>query len=190
MEQTLENFVVEEIEIGAVPSVEPVVDNRRLSQRRRRKSLSGVRFAFGWIGLWLLIVAAGMVTRSIWPPDETRLLALAWDMWQRGEWLTPLLNGEPWFRQGPITLWLVLSGWQFMGLNDWWPRLLPAIAGLFVLLLTSVFANKLWPDQKEVVRYAPVLLLGSVLWAMYQTLALDDLLLVCMTLLTIMAVHG
>jgi len=190
VEQTLENFVVEEIEIGAVPSVEPEVDTRRLSRRRRRKSLSGVRFAFGWIGLWLLIVAAGMVTRSIWPPDETRLLALAWDMWHRGEWLTPQLNGEPWFGQGPITLWLVLSGWQFLGLNDWWPRLLPAVAGLFVLFLTTAFAHKLWPDQKEVVRYVPVLLLGTVLWAMYQTLALDHLLLVSMTLLTMMAVHG
>ena len=190
MEQTLESFVVEEIEIGAVPSAGPVPENARLGRRRRRKSFSGIRFAFGWIGLWLLIVAAGMVTRTIWPPDETRLLALAWDMWHRGDWLTPQLNGEPWFRQGPATLWLVLSGWQFLGLNDWWPRLLPALGGLFVLLLTSVFAHKLWPDQKEVVRYAPVLLLGSALWAMFQTLALDHLLLVCVTLLTMMAVYA
>ncbi len=186
MQQTLESFVVEEIEIGAAPGGAPV-EGPKTKRRSRRKIFSGVRFTFAWIGLWLLIVAAGLVTRGVLPPDETRLLAMAWDMWQQQTWLLPQLNGEPWFRQSPVSLWMILAGWQFWGVNEWWPRLMPALFGFFALVLTSVFARTIWPDQKEVVRYAPVLLLATGLWAMVQTLAVTDLLVVCATLITLIA---
>jgi 4-amino-4-deoxy-L-arabinose transferase-like glycosyltransferase len=189
MQHALDGFVVEEIEIGAVPAPAPV-EVPRPKGRSRRKSLTGARFAFGWIGLWLLIVAAGMVTRGVLPTDETRLLALAWDMWQSQTWLLPRLNGEPWFGQSPVPLWLILAGWKLWGVNEWWPRLLPALAGFCALVLGALFARMIWPDQKEVARYTPLMLLATGLWAVYQSLAATDLLIVCATLITLMAVYG
>ncbi len=185
LDRTLENFVVEEIELGAVPTIGPDETHHR-KFRSRSKWFEGIRFTTGWMGLWLLIVASGMLSRSVWPADETRFLALAWDLWQRDAWLLPYLNGEPYLSQPPLALWLILAGWKFAGFTDWWPRLLPGMAGLFCLFVTSALTRRLWPDQRDVIRYVPLFLLGSGLWAMYLTLALSDLLLVSFTVLTLL----
>ncbi len=188
LDQTLENFVVEEIEIGAVHAVGPDAKHQR-KFRSRPKWIEEIRFTIGWLGLWLLIVVAGLLSRTIWPLDETRFLALAWDLWQRDSWLLPRLNGDPYFSQPPLGLWLVLAGWKLVGFNDWWPRLLPGLAGLLTLFVTRSMARRLWPDQREVVRYVPMLLLGTGLWAMFQTLALGDLLVVAFTSLSVLMAH-
>lgn len=188
LDQTLESFVVEEIEIGAVPSVGPDETHRR-KYRSRPKWFEEIQFTAGWMGLWLLIVAAGLLSRNVWPADETRFLALAWDLWQRDAWLLPHLNGEPYLNQPPLGLWLILAGWEFAGFNDWWPRLLPGVAGLFCLFVTSALTRRLWPDQRDVIRYVPFFLLGSGLWAVTLTLTLSDLLVVSFTALTLLFTH-
>lgn len=187
-DKTLEKFVVEEIEIAAVPSVGPDEIHPRKS-RVRSEWFEGVRFSIGWMGLWLLIIASGLLSRNIWPADETRFLALAWDLWQRDAWMLPFLNGEAYLNQPPLGLWLILAGWNFSGFSDWWPRLLPGAAGLFSLIVTSALTRRLWPDQRDVIRYVPLFLLGTGLWAVYLTLTLSDMLLVSFTVLTILFTH-
>ncbi|HBT43825.1 MAG TPA: glycosyltransferase, partial [Rhodospirillaceae bacterium] len=46
-------------------------------------------------GLWGLLIAVTLTARPLLPVDETRYLAVAWEMWQRGDFLVPYLNGEP-----------------------------------------------------------------------------------------------
>jgi len=188
LDQTLEKFVVEEIEIGAVPTVGPDETHRR-KFHSRPKWYVGVRFTAGWMGLWLLIVVAGLISRKVWPVDETRFLALAWDLWQRDAWLLPNLNGEPYLSQPPLALWLVLASWNLGGFSDTWPRLLPGLAGLFSLLVTQYLSRRLWPDQREMIRYVPLILLGTGLWAMFQTLMLSDLLVVGFTSLSLLIAY-
>lgn len=188
LDRTLEDFVVEEIEIGAVHAVGPDEQYQR-KFRSRPKWIEEIRFTTGWLGLWLLIVAAGLLSRTTWPSDETRLLALAWDLWQRDSWLLPQLNGEAYSGQPPLGLWLVLAGWKLAGFNDWWPRLLPGLAGLFTLFIVRSLTRRLWPDQREVIRYVPLFLLGTGLWAMFQTLTLSNLLVVGFTSLSLLIAH-
>ena len=49
----------------------------------------------GLIGLWLLILLTALFTRPLLPVDETRYASVAWEMWSRGDFLVPYLNGEP-----------------------------------------------------------------------------------------------
>lgn len=192
LDQTLEKFVVEEIELGAVPGADLHVGpgaNRSHKLRPRSRWFMRFRFTLGWMSLWLVIVASGVLSRNIWPADETRFLALAWDLFQRDVWLLPHLNGEPYFSQPPLGLWLVVASWQFAGFSDWWPRFLPGLAGLFSLVVTVTLTRRLWPDQRDVILYVPLFLLGSSLWAMYLTLTLSDLLVVSFTALTILFAH-
>jgi 4-amino-4-deoxy-L-arabinose transferase-like glycosyltransferase len=35
--------------------------------------------------LWAAVVLGGLLTRPAWPIDETRYLAVAWEMWNHGE---------------------------------------------------------------------------------------------------------
>ena len=176
----LEKFIVEEIEIGDVRS--PMA---AIPARRARPSIRwiGVKAAAACIGLWLLLFTASLFARSVWPVDETRGLAVAWEMWTRGEIVLPYLNGDLYARQPPLLPWLINAGWALFGVNDWWPRLLPALFGLAGLFVTGRLARLLWRENPEIARYAPLVLVGTPLWAIYTTLALPDMLLVFFTLL-------
>lgn len=186
--QAMEKLVVEEIEVADVGA--PRLATAAPSKKRRRPLHSpALRAAFTWTGLWLLPVMAALFARSPWPVDETRALAVAWEMWSRGG-TVPVLNGVTYTEQAPLLFWLINLGWQAFGVNDWWPRVLPALFGLTSMFLTGRLANRLWPDQENVARYVPVLLMGMVFWAFYLTLALADMLTVCFTLLAMIGLVG
>ncbi|MFQ5937511.1 MAG: ArnT family glycosyltransferase, partial [Acidiferrobacterales bacterium] len=121
--------------------------------------------------------------RSPWPVDETRTLAIAWEMWSSGGALVPQLNGEPAPQYPPMLFWLIQLGWSVLGVNAWWPRVVPALFGLASLFLVGKLARALWPDQTNVGRYAPLILIGMVFWSFYLTLSLGDMLFVFFTLL-------
>ncbi len=181
--KALEQFVVEEIEIAGDAAL---ATGGRVAKKRPRW-LAAARLAAGWTGLWLLLVAGGLVSRSPWPVDETRLLGSAWEMWLRGDFLVPVLNGAALTHQPPLVLWLYLAGWKLFGVNAWWPRLVPALFGLGNMFLSGAMARFLWPGRTDVARYAPVVLLGSFFWAFYNTLALPDLALTFFVLLAVYA---
>jgi 4-amino-4-deoxy-L-arabinose transferase-like glycosyltransferase len=176
----LEKFIVEEIEIGDVRSPAAAVPLRR---KKASTAWVGVKAMAVYTGLWLLLVMASLFARSAWPVDETRVLAVAWEMWARNEILLPYLNGDLYARQAPLLPWLIHAGWNLFGVNDWWPRLLPSLFALAGLFVTGRLARLLWRGNSEVARYAPLVLMGTPLWAVYTTLALPDMLLVFFTLL-------
>ena len=45
--------------------------------------------------LSLAVLAIALPIRPPLPVDETRYLAVAWDMWLKGNYLVPHLNGAP-----------------------------------------------------------------------------------------------
>ncbi|MCG6871067.1 MAG: glycosyltransferase family 39 protein [Gammaproteobacteria bacterium] len=141
---------------------------------------------YGWLLLWLAPVVTGFLLRGPWPIDETRYLAVAWEMWQRGEWLVPYLNGEPYSHKPPLLFWSFHLGWWLFGVNDWWPRLVPALAGLGCLLFTRQLARQLWPGDLQTPRTASWLLAGSLYWAAFTPLVMFDMLLTACVLLALL----
>ena len=59
--------------------------------------------------LWGLVVAVALIVRPPLPVDETRYLAVAWDMWLENHYLVPHLNGEPYSHKPPLLFWLNFS---------------------------------------------------------------------------------
>ena len=72
----------------------------------------GVREA---AALWLLLVGVALATRPLLPVDETRYVSVAWEMWQRGDFLVPHLNGSPYSDKPPLLFWLMHAGWWVFG---------------------------------------------------------------------------
>jgi len=138
-----------------------------------------------WTGLWLAVVAVALFSRPLMPIDETRYLSVAWDMWQRGDFLVPHLNGEPYSHKPPLLFWLMHAGWAVLGVNEWWPRLVAPLFGLGCLFLTRDLARRLWPDRPEAARLAPPIVLGSLYWTLFTTLTFFDPLLTFFALLGI-----
>lgn len=133
-----------------------------------------------WIAWIALLGGVALLTRPALPLDETRYLAVAWEMWLRGDFLVPFKNGEAYSHKPPLLFWLIHAGWWLAGVNDWWPRLISPLLALAGAWMTGRLALRLWPESPASARFAPLVMLSSLLWLVYaQALFFDVLMAVC-----------
>jgi 4-amino-4-deoxy-L-arabinose transferase-like glycosyltransferase len=126
---------------------------------------------------WAVFAVASIWLRPLWPVDETRYASVAWEMWLRGDFLVPYINGEPYSHKPPLLFWLIQLGWALFGVNDWWPRLVAPLCALAAVPLTLRLGRLLWPDARELHLDAVWILFGTLLFAGFITLTMFDLLL-------------
>jgi hypothetical protein len=62
----------------------------------------------------MLFAIACIWLRPLWPVDETRYASVAWEMWLRGDFLVPYINGEPYSHKPPLLFWLIHAGWIWL----------------------------------------------------------------------------
>lgn len=130
-----------------------------------------------WLCGWLLLVLPAILGRPLLPIDETRYVGVAWEMWHQGEFLVPLLNSEPYSHKPPLLFWFIQLGWSVFGVNELWPRLLPALFSLATVVLTWRVGARLFPQRPGVGLLAGTMLLGSLLWGVFTPALMFDLLL-------------
>ncbi len=139
--------------------------------------------------LWLIVLTAVLAVLQLWlrpilPVDETRYLSVAWEMWSRGDFLVPHLNGEPYSHKPPLLFWLIHTSWSVFGVSAWPARLLMPMLSLACLWMTVRLAHRLWPQSEvQIAALAPWLLFGSLFWMNFFTLIQFDLLLTLAALL-------
>ncbi|MBI3156634.1 MAG: glycosyltransferase family 39 protein, partial [Burkholderiales bacterium] len=141
------------------------------------------RFVAWLLVAWVLVVGSSLATRSLAPIDETRYVAVAWNMWQRGDFVLPWLAGAPYSHKPPLLFWLMHAGWAVFGVVEWWPRLISPLASLAALALAWRLARQLWPDDAGAPVRAGVILFASALWLLMSTATMFDLLLCVFVLL-------
>lgn len=130
-----------------------------------------------WLAALLAVLVAGGLARPLLPIDETRYAAVAWEMWTRGDFLVPHLNGTPYTHKPPLLFWLMHAGWAVFGVNEWWPRLISPLFSAGTLALVVRLARGLWPQRPEAARMAPFVLLASALfWYFASALMFDAML--------------
>jgi 4-amino-4-deoxy-L-arabinose transferase-like glycosyltransferase len=145
----------------------------------------------GTLLLSLLLLAAlaavALFTRPLAPIDETRYVSAAWEMWLRGDFLVPYKNGAPYSHKPPFMFWMFHAGWVLFGVNDWWPRLVSPLFSAGSLLLTYLLARRLWPERSGLGGQAALVLASALLWIVFSTSAMFDVLLAFWVLL---GMHG
>mgnify|MGYP001218862844 CR=1 FL=1 len=134
-------------------------------------------FPAGPFLLLALLTAVAILTRPLTPIDETRYVGVAWEMWLRGDWLVLFKNGEPYSHKPPLLFWLYNLGWLLTGVNEWWPRLVSPLFSLGSLLLTLSLARRLWPREPQAGRHAAWILSSCLLWMLFSTSAMFDVML-------------
>ncbi len=139
-------------------------------------------YRWGIIPLWALL-STSIFFRNPIPIDETRYLSVAWEMWQRGDFLVPYLNGHTYSHKPPLLFWLFESGWLLFGVNEWWPRLVGPLCALGNLILIRQLATKLWPKNEAIALTAPWILMATLLWTLFASSTMFDTLLTCCVLL-------
>ncbi len=81
--------------------------------------------------LLLLVLAA---LRPLAVPDEGRYGEIGRWMLQSGDWLTPRLDGIPFFHKPPYLYWLEAVALAAFGVHAWAARLVPALHAALMLL--------------------------------------------------------
>jgi len=142
----------------------------------------------GWIAALALLTVATISVRTAIPLDETRYLAVAWEMWRRGDFLVPFLNGEPYSHKPPLLFWLIDLGWAVWGPNAWWPRLIAPLLALANIGMTWRLAARLWPSHSDVRLFAPWVLLSMLIWLVYAQALMFDMLVASCALLGLNAI--
>jgi 4-amino-4-deoxy-L-arabinose transferase-like glycosyltransferase len=141
--------------------------------------------------IWALTLAGlclvSLAARPLLPIDETRYVSVAWEMWLRGDFLVPYKNGETYSHKPPLLFWLIHAGWAAFGVNDWWPRLLSPLLSFANLWLTWRIALRLWPGEPRLAPTASIVLLASLIWAVYSQGLMFDILLASCALLSLLA---
>jgi 4-amino-4-deoxy-L-arabinose transferase-like glycosyltransferase len=127
--------------------------------------------------LWAVLVAVSLSVRPLFPVDETRYAAVAWEMWFRDDFLVPYLNGETYSHKPPLLFWLMQLSWWLFGVNDWSHRIVAPLFSLATLYLSQAVARALWPDRSQVAELTPFILLGFIFWMVYSTLTMFDIML-------------
>lgn len=115
------------------------------------------------------------------PIDETRYLAVAWNMHLSGQWLVPWLDGAPYSDKAPLLFWLINLTWSVTGVHAWAARLLELLVMLATLPLLASLGRRLGAGRAAV-QASLWLWLGCAAGAIYAGVLMFDMLLTLCTL--------
>ncbi len=106
-------------------------------------------------------------------PDEPRYASIGREMAHSGNWITPKLDGQPWFEKPPLLYWTNAAA-HVSHVNDEWAARLPiALIGLIFLFF---FHRTLAREFSPTVALASTAILGtSAGWAALSFVAVTDM---------------
>ena len=87
------------------------------------------------MGLWGWLVVLFLPALILYPtigfdllePDESRYAEIPREMLSKGEWVVPLLDGEPYLDKPPLLYWLIMISYKIFGISPASARLVPAL---------------------------------------------------------------
>jgi len=143
---------------------------------------------------WLLAAAIAWLAFTAWLrpltlPDEGRYATVAWEMVRSGDWVTPTLDGLPYFHKPPLFYWITAASISVFGMSEWPARVAPLAGG--VLAAAALYLFALRHAGREVARAAllvfatiPMVFIGS------QFANLDMLVAGCIAATILAAAHA
>jgi 4-amino-4-deoxy-L-arabinose transferase-like glycosyltransferase len=106
-----------------------------------------LRVALGTL-IFLFIVFhcffTGLSTVGFVGPDEPRYASIAREMARSGDWVTPRLNGSPWFEKPPLYYWSAAIGFQIFKSPEVAARAPSGVVALLAVLGLMMCAKRLY----------------------------------------------
>lgn len=132
---------------------------------------------------WRSILALNLVTASLlfpclsfhlFEPDEGRYAQIPREMLERGDWIVPTLQGQPYLDKPPLFYWLVMASFAVFGYQGWAARLVPALAMQGTVLMSYLLGRRLMGERAAFLGALTLALMPGL--AMGKLLVLDGLL--------------
>jgi 4-amino-4-deoxy-L-arabinose transferase-like glycosyltransferase len=129
---------------------------------------------------WLLALVAlpvcflGLDAMGLIDPAEGRYAEIPREMLERGDFLTPTLNGVLYFEKPPLLYWLVVGAFRVFGPAEWAARLVPALSALLAVLVGWRLGARMFGERAGLI--GSVILATNLLFAfMARALGTDML---------------
>ncbi|MFP4502541.1 MAG: ArnT family glycosyltransferase [Candidatus Hydrogenedentota bacterium] len=132
------------------------------------------------LGVGVALLLGGLGAYDLWSPDEPRYAEVAREMRERGDFLVPHVNAEPYYEKPPLLFWLIaLAAAPWGGVTETAARLPLAVSALITLGFTYALARGLF--GRRVAFWAAVILLTNWrFWWQARFAQIDMLLTACM----------
>ncbi len=105
--------------------------------------------------LWFVAMAA---LRPLLLPDEGRYAGIAWEMLHSGDWLTPTLNGLPFFHKPPLFYWITAGAMSVLGPTDLAARVAPLAGAWIAAAACYLFVRRWWSEATARIVFVALLL--------------------------------
>lgn len=124
------------------------------------------------LGIYLLLFY-GMSERGLVGPDEPRYAAIARAMAESGDWITPRLDGEPWFEKPALLYWMGALTAR-LGFDDDRATRLPValMSAAFLAFFYWRLKREFGPQSAE---FATLILATSAGWVVFSQVGGFDL---------------
>ena len=139
--------------------------------------------------LSLVWLAALAWPRPLLLPDEGRYVGVAWEMMRSGDWLTPTLNGLPYFHKPPLFYWLTAASMTLFGPGEWAARAAPLLGAWVGAMALYLFVRRWW-GAPAARRSLWALLAQPLFYVGGQFANLDMLVAGCITTTIVLLAHA
>ncbi|CAM5215353.1 4-amino-4-deoxy-L-arabinose transferase-like glycosyltransferase OS=Castellaniella defragrans OX=75697 GN=HNR28_000676 PE=4 SV=1 [Castellaniella defragrans] len=107
----------------------------------------GQRLRAGHSWAWVALLSFLWFGSTTWVyplllPDEGRYVGVAWHMLSSGDYLTPRLDGMPFFHKPPLFYWLTAWSLQLFGDNAWAGRLCSVLSATVLVTVFYLFLRR------------------------------------------------
>ena len=143
-----------------VDPVEPGAAQTTVTVGQGRARARTLAASWSWpIAIWLAVSAATLIARPPMGDVDLPVYAAAWWAWiGRTDVGYVPGAGSAW---PPLLLWCIHLTWRLLGVSETAARLVASLLGLVSLWQVAALARRLWPEDTETARYAPIILAGS-----------------------------
>ncbi len=130
---------------------------------------------------WILIVGslvlfANLGGPRLWDRDEPRNAGCAVEMLQRGDWVTPVFDGELRTHKPILLYWLMMAAYAVFGISEFSARFWSAALGLGTALLTYGIGRRLFSSAAGF--WAAIILLTTLMFDVASRAATPDSILI------------
>lgn len=103
--------------------------------------------SLGLLTLALIVWFGNIGYRTLAEPDEARYAEISREMLASADWVTPHLNGIPYFEKPPLQYWATAAAYSIFGVAPWVARLWVVGLGFLGIVIAYWTSRKLWGSR-------------------------------------------